>query len=139
MNTSAYERAPSPAVRRTVRAKKKYSFSDLDRRRQKKLFAWYELMRGLGNDYNLSQISEKHGFSRGRASQILYGHDPLTPEWMLIWAIELGASPFDIWEEDWPFPQSTPYTTHALSTLVHRWKDFSVEKRDAIAKLFRTG
>jgi len=138
MNTTTYERGGVPAARKQPRTQKKNDLKEVDLRRHRKLISRYELMRSLGKKFTLSRISVKYGYSHGRASQILHGHEPLNLEWMMIWATEMECSPVEIFEEDWPFPNLTPLMNGShLADLVHRWNELTEPDRNTILRILK--
>lgn len=116
MNTTTSERASGARDRRFAPDKKKKSFDEMDTRRWQKLLLWHNtLVRDLGHNLNLRELAETHGFSAPRASQILRGHERLTTDWMLIWAVVFRATPLAIFEDTWPYPEVFDQSRSSMS------------------------
>ena len=145
-NVIAFRRSEGKKKKKPVAPKPKkpprnkdtrHVFNDLDRSRQRKLYARYELEVAKGKRFNLSRMSVRWGYSRGRLSQFLHGHEPLNTHAMLIWAFEIDCSPSEIWDRyEWAFDKLTPTLSHpVLRKLVQQWGDLSSSDQESIRRI----
>jgi hypothetical protein len=103
MNATASER---DRVSRSAKGKREKK--NIGVRRHEMLIVALGLYKATtGTELNLTRLSEKYGRSVSAATQYVSGHQRLNIEWMLIFSLELGRAPQDIFGSDWPFPELT--------------------------------